>query len=124
MSEETYEDESLGRIEVAPDILASIAHYAIKKMEGIHKLGNAPADVARMFRRDTHIYQNGVLLDLTDGKVKFDIYVIMKSHVNIMETSRALQEAIAEAIDTMVGIPVEAVNIRVVDVVYSKGEAV
>lgn len=81
-----------------------------------------PADVARLFRRDTR--QNGVLLDLVDNKIKFDIYVIMSPHVNIMETSQRLQTAVIEAIDTMVGIPIDAVNIHVEDVVYAQGESV
>ena len=48
----------------------------------------------------------------------------MDPHVNIMEASRGIQTAVSEAIDTMVGIPVEAVNVHVEDVVYTQGEAV
>jgi uncharacterized alkaline shock family protein YloU len=48
----------------------------------------------------------------------------MDPHVNLMETSRRLQEAVKEAVDTMVDIPVEAVNVFVEDVRYAKGEIV
>ena len=112
----------LGRIEVAPDVLATIAHYAALRVEGVVKMAAIPADVARLFRRDTR--QNGILLHLVDDKIKFDIYVIMSPHVNIMETSQRLQTAVIEAIDTMVGIPIDAVNIHVEDVVYAQGETV
>jgi uncharacterized alkaline shock family protein YloU len=118
MSEER---ESLGRIEVAPEVLVTIAHSAAMRLEGIRKLGPVPADAARLFRRGTQ--QNGILLDLSDNKVKFDIYVIMDPHVNIMEASRALQTAVAEAIDNMVGITIDAVNVHVEDVVYAQNEA-
>lgn len=121
MSEER---ESIGRIEVAPEVLTTIARFATLRLEGVRKMQPVPADVARLFRRSTHTHQNGVLLDLSDGKIKFDIYVIMDPHVNIMETSRNLQKAVVEAIDTMVGIPVEAVNVHVEDVLYAQGEAV
>ncbi|MFO7540047.1 MAG: Asp23/Gls24 family envelope stress response protein [Chloroflexota bacterium] len=113
--------ESLGRIEVAPEVLVTIAHSAAMRLEGIRKLGPVPADVARLFRRGAQ--QNGILLDLSDNKVKFDIYVIMDPHVNIMEASRALQAAVAEAIDNMVGITIDAVNVHVEDVVYAQNEA-
>lgn len=113
--------ESIGRIEVAPDVLAMIAYYAALRVEGVAKMAPIPADVARLFRRETR--HHGVLLDLTDEKIKFDIYVIMSPHVNIMETSQQLQTAVMEAIDTMVGIPVNAVNIHVEDVLYAQGEA-
>jgi uncharacterized alkaline shock family protein YloU len=47
----------------------------------------------------------------------------MKPQVNIMETSQAIQKAIVEAINTMVGIEVSAVNIHVEDVIYAQEEA-
>jgi uncharacterized alkaline shock family protein YloU len=46
----------------------------------------------------------------------------MDPHVNVRETSQKLQTAIIEAIDKMVGIPVDTVNIHVEDVVYNIGE--
>ncbi len=114
--------ESIGRIEVAPEVLATIAYYATLRVEGVAKMAPIPADVARLFRRDTR--HHGVLLDLADeGKIKFDIYVIMSPHVNIMETSQRLQTAVIEAINTMVGIPVDTVNVHVEDVIYAQGEA-
>lgn len=110
--------ESIGRIEVAPEVLVTIAHFASLRVEGVAKMASIPADVARLFRRESR--KSGILLNLTDdNKVKFDIYVIMSPHVNIMETSKHLQTAVAEAIDTMVGISVEAIDIYVEDVVYA-----
>jgi uncharacterized alkaline shock family protein YloU len=108
--------ESSGRIEVAPDVLATIAYFATLKVEGVAKMASVPSDAVRLFRRYTR--RDGIILDLADDKIKFDIYVIMEPDVNIMEKSRVLQTAVVEAIDTMVGLPVEAVNIHVEDVVY------
>ena len=120
MSESTA---SIGRIEVAPDVLATIAYYAALRVDGVSKLAPIPADVARLFRRETR--HHGILLDLDENNsVKLDIYVIMNPHVNIMETSKKLQTAVSEAIDTMVGISVTAVNVHVEDVVYDQGEAI
>ncbi|MCA9932414.1 MAG: Asp23/Gls24 family envelope stress response protein [Ardenticatenaceae bacterium] len=117
MSEE-QQTENLGRVEVAPEVLTTIAHFATTRMEGVRRMAAVPPDVARLFRRS--IQHDGILLNLTDDQVKFDIYVIMEPDVNIMETSRALQTAVVEAIDTMVGIPVNSVNIHVEDVVYTQ----
>jgi uncharacterized alkaline shock family protein YloU len=114
------EQESIGRIEVAPEVLATIVHYATVRVEGVVKMAPVPADAARLFRQKTR--QNGILLDLTDEKVKLDIYVIMSPKVNIMEASQKIQAQVIEAIDTMVGIEVDAVNIHVEDVVYAQEE--
>jgi uncharacterized alkaline shock family protein YloU len=116
------ERESIGRIEVAPDVLVTIAHFAALRVDGVARMAPLPADVVRLFRREAR--HNGVHLDFSDNKIKFDIYVIMDPHVNIMEASQRLQAAVVEAIDTMVGIPVEAVNIHVEDVIYTQGEAI
>lgn len=112
--------ESIGRIEVAPDVLATIAHFATLRVEGVVKMASVPADVARLFRRD--IRHHGILLDFSDDQVNLDIYVIMSPQVNIMEASQQIQSAVIEAIDTMVGISVDAVNIHVEDVVYAQEE--
>jgi uncharacterized alkaline shock family protein YloU len=115
--------ESIGRIEVAPGVLATIALNAAMRVNGVTKTAPIPADVARLFRKD--VRQDGVLLHVSDqNQVKIDIYVIMDPHVNIMEASRGVQTAVSEAIETMVGIPIEAVNVHVEDVVYTQGEAV
>ncbi len=118
MNEQT---ESIGRIEVAPDVLAMIAYFATQRVEGVAKMAPVPADAARLFRR--HSRHDGIVLDYADDRIRFDIYVIMKPDVNIMETSQALQTAVIEAIDTMVGLPVTAVNVHVEDVVYMQAEA-
>ena len=121
MSEETR--ESNGRIEVAPEVLATIAYYAVLRIDGVLKLASSvPAERGWLFKRPVHTHQDGIVLDLVNNKAKFDIYVIMEPHVNIMETSKALQQAIVEAVDTMVGIPVEAVNVHVEDVSYAQAK--
>jgi len=117
---ETQQD-SIGRIEVAPEVLATIAHFATLRVDGVAKMAPVPADVARMFRKATK--HDGILLNIVDDKIHLDIYVIMDPEANIMEASQSLQTAVAEAIDTMVGIPVEAVNIHVEDVLYTQNEA-
>ena len=120
-SEQSPERESIGRVEVAPGVLTTIAHYATLNVDGVNKMAPAPADVGQLFRR--HVARNeGVVLDYSSGNLIFDIYVLMDPHVNVRETSRRLQASIVEAIDKMVGVPVDKVNIHVEDVVYDVGE--
>ncbi len=119
MSEER---ESIGRIEVAPEVIAMIAYFATLRVDGVVKTASIPSDVARAYRRTTR--KEGIILDLSEDKVRFNIYVIMDSQVNIMETSRKLQTAVAETINTLVGINVDTVNVHVDDVEYEKGQAV
>ena len=117
MSEER---ESIGRIEVAPEVLATIAHFAALRVDGVSAMAPIPPHIARMFRRATR--QDGIVLDLSDNQVKFNIYVIMEPQASVLQTSRELQSAVSEAIDTLVGISVDAVNVHVEDVLFRQGE--
>lgn len=116
------EHESLGRIEVAPEVLATIAQFAVRRTEGVSRMAPIPADMARMFRRATR--QDGIVLDFHDNQLRFNIYVIMEPHANVLEASKRIQAAVKEAMDTLVGLPVESINVHVEDVVYQKGEAI
>ena len=112
--------ESKGRIEVAPSVLITIARLTALKVEGVRKFAAPPAEVLKLFRRATR--QDGIVLSQHDGKLIFDVYVLLDPHVNVMDTSRQVQSAIKEAIDKMVGVPVEAINIHVEDVLYVQGD--
>lgn len=114
--------ESIGRIEVAPEVLVTIARHAVDTVDGVAQMATPPSDIVRQFQRG--LRQDGVVLDLSENKVRFNIYVIMDPHVNLMDTSRAIQAAVTEAIDTMIGIPLDAVNVFVDDVHYAQGEVV
>ena len=116
------EKESIGRIEVAPEVLATIAHFAVLRVDGVSRMATIPPHIARKFRRATR--QDGILLDLSDNQVRFGIYVIMEPHASVLETSRQVQSAVVESIDTLVGISVDSVNVHVEDVVYRQGETV
>jgi len=112
--------ESIGRIEIAPEVLTTIVRHTTLEVEGVNGLAAVPADVGRLFRRA--VRQDGILLNYDDGHLQFDIYVFMDPHVNVLETSQQLQAAVVEAIDKMVGLPVAAVNVHVEDVVYTLDE--
>jgi uncharacterized alkaline shock family protein YloU len=112
--------ESMGRIEVAPEVLATIANFAVRRVDGVSHMAPIPPHIASMFRRATR--QDGIVLDVVDNRVRFNIYVIMEPQVNVLEASRKIQAAVTEAIDTLVGIPVDTVNVHVEDVEYAQGE--
>jgi uncharacterized alkaline shock family protein YloU len=48
----------------------------------------------------------------------------MEPQASVLETSRKVQAAVSESIDTLVGVPVDAVNVHVEDVLYKQGEVI
>jgi uncharacterized alkaline shock family protein YloU len=114
------QQESMGRIEVAPEVLLTIVRKAVLDIRGIRSLAPVPADVGNLFRRSAR--HEGIALDYREKRLTIDIYLFMDPNVNLRDTSRAVQVAVIEAIDKMVGIPVDAVNVHVEDVVYTQGQ--
>ena len=111
---------SIGRIEVAPEVITTIVHHTTLEVEGVNKMAPIPPDVSRLFRKSSG--RDGIILHYLDGTLNFDIYVMMDPHVNVLETSQRVQEAVSEAIDKMVGLSVETINVHVEDVIYTLDE--
>lgn len=112
----TDDESDFGRIQVAPEILIAIAESNIVAADGVIRHAAPPS--ADLRRRDKRLRKDGILLTMDENRVIFDIYVIMDADVNMMETSRRLQQAVNESVKQMSGIKVNAVNIHIEDVTY------
>ena len=112
--------ESIGRVEVAPEVLLTIVRQEVLGIPGVNRMAPIPAEVSYLFRRASR--QEGVVLEYADNRLSFDVYVFMDPDVNLRDTSHAIQVAVIEAIDKMVGVPVDAVNVHVEDVIYAQGQ--
>jgi uncharacterized alkaline shock family protein YloU len=117
---ESTGQESIGRIEIAPEVLLTIVQKVVQDIDGVRGLAPLPSDMAHFFRRSPR--NEGVVLHYKENHLTFDIYLFMNPNVNLRQTSQAVQVAVVEAIDKMVGIPVDAVNVHVEDVVYNQGQ--
>ena len=112
---EESQGRTIGRIEVAPEVIVTIAYHAALNVPGVAKTIDPHAG---LFRRAT-ARRDGVILTYEENRLHFDIYVCLRGDVNMVKTSRAVQEAIFEAMDNMVGVPVDAVNIHVENIIPS-----
>jgi uncharacterized alkaline shock family protein YloU len=101
---------------IAPDVLHTIARLTALNVSGVSRFGLAP--MARMNQWFKSHHSNGVQIDIQDDVVFADLYIILKSDVNIREVSRKIQRDVARAISEMVGMQVGRVNIHVEDIDY------
>ncbi len=99
------------QLQLAPEHLLIIAEREMLTTKGVVRHAVPPA-------ADIQHRKDGILLTINENCVIFDIYVIMDANVNIMETSRQLQSAVAERVKQMSGLQVNAINIHVEDVAY------
>ncbi|HLF25703.1 MAG TPA: Asp23/Gls24 family envelope stress response protein [Anaerolineae bacterium] len=108
MSEET----PLGRIEISPIAIASIAARSMKSAYGVVGLANKNfADgVVRTLSGDAH---RGISV-IADGKrIEIDLYVIVEYGTRIASVATSLQNLVRFNVEKALGVPIDAVNVHV-----------
>ncbi len=110
-----YEKTS-GRTTIAPEVLLTIARLTTLNVPGVSRMSTVPGGVNRLFNKGMG---EGVRIDIQeDDTVYADLYVILKSEVNMRDVSRMIQQRVARAISEMVGMQVGRVNVHIEDVDY------
>lgn len=104
-----------GKTTIAPDVLLTIARLAALSVDGVSRLSDIPGGVNRLFKRGSG---EGVRISVENNTVYADLYVILKSDVNVRDVSRSIQFQVNRAISEMVGMEVGRVNIHVEDIDY------
>ncbi len=112
------EETTPGTTTVSPDVLVAIARLEALKVPGVHKLAPIPGGVNRLFRKGAN---EGVRIEISDGVVDVDLYVVLESNVNLRRVSREIQKVVARAITEMVGMTVGRIDIHIEDIHYPQG---
>jgi uncharacterized alkaline shock family protein YloU len=112
-------DENYGRVTIAPQVLVTIARLTTQSIPGVaqlcHQIG--PRNVDRLLGRVAG--SGGVQIAIVDDAVKVDLYIIVEPKVNMRSVSKKLQTAVTRAIQDMVGMTVDTVNVHIEDVAYN-----
>jgi uncharacterized alkaline shock family protein YloU len=90
-------DGPLGRIELPGATLASIVVQAAERVDG-----------ARVRRP-----RRGLDVELEDGRVRVDVELAAATGSVLPELGRAVQESVTEAVQTMTGLDVAAVDVSI-----------
>ncbi len=103
-------------ITIAPSVLITIAARAAVQVEGVSRMGTIPVNIGRLLRGNP--MGHGVVLQMDEGRVMLDVYLVMKPDTNMREVSRRVQHSITRAIQELVGMDVASVNVHIEDVDY------
>ncbi len=103
----------LGRIEVSPHAIESIAGLAVLECYGV--VGMAPKDsreyMAALLPRAN--FRRGVEVKEIDGKIVVDLYVIIEYGTRISEVAVGIKNRVKYVIERDTGLPVSQVNVHV-----------
>ncbi|MCR5205129.1 MAG: Asp23/Gls24 family envelope stress response protein [Lachnospiraceae bacterium] len=104
-----------GDIKISDSVVASIAGLAASETEGVNSLsGNLTNEIVAKFGIKNN--SKGVKLDINQGDVVADIYVDVIYGYSIPDVSAKVQEKVKQAIESMTGLNVVGVNVRVVGI--------
>ncbi len=110
-----HEDGKLGEVQIADDVVAIIAGLAATEVEGVADMyGNITKElVSKLGMKNL---SKGVKAVVTEDGVMVDVNLNVKFGYSIREVSIKVQEKVKSAIETMTGLEVICVNIRVANI--------
>ena len=114
----TYKIQDLGgigEVHIADEVVAIVAGLAATDVDGVASMaGNITNElVSKLGKKNL---SKGVKVEVTDTDVKVDLTLILKFEANILAVSGAVQEKVKSAIESMTGMNVSEVNVRVAGV--------
>lgn len=104
-----------GTVKIANDVVAMIAGLAATEVDGVSAMvGNIPNEIMHKVGMKKQV--KGVKVDIFERNVKTDLAVTLQYGYNIPTTCSKVQEKVKSAIETMTGLTVDEVNIRIVGI--------
>lgn len=101
--------EELGCIHISEEVLASLAAGAVAEVEGISGLMNVAAKKSGT---------RGVKLAIEEEGAVIDVYILIRYGYAIPEVAAKIQAAVSNALESMTGFAVKAVNVHVGGVAF------
>lgn len=122
MEQNTYvlqDDEELGTVKIADDVVAMIAGLAATEVEGVTAMsGNISNEL--MSKMGVKNLAKGVKVEVLGKTVRIELALIVEYGYNIPVISQTVQGKVKTAIENMTGLEVVDVNIRIAGVNMDK----
>ena len=108
-------DENLGEVKIADEVVAIIAGLAATEVEGVASMaGNITNElVSKLGMKNL---SKGVKVEVAEETVSVEVALNISYGYSIPEVSEKVQEKVKSAIETMTGLSVAIVNVRIATV--------
>lgn len=117
--EYVMERKGTGEVKIASDVVAIIAAIAATETDGVSSMaGNITNELIGKF--GTKKLSKGVKVTMEEGLVHVDIMLNVKYGYSIKSVSEQVQNRVSQQIETMTGLVVPEVNVRVAGVNLSE----
>lgn len=120
VTENTLEGTSIGTVKIANDVVATIAGLAAADVEGIAGMsGGVAGGIAEMLGRKN--LTKGVKVEVGEADAIIDIFCIVEYGTSIVTVASNVQNRVKNAVESMTGLAVQAVNVHVQGVTFPQG---
>ncbi len=99
-------------INVANDVVATIAGMAVAKVDGVAKMAGGFTEGLKAISGKKQM-SRGIKVESDGDNVKIEINIIVKYGVNIREVGKNIQDRVKEEVENMTGNKVERVVVNV-----------
>lgn len=108
-------NDKIGEVQIADDVVAMIAELAALEVDGVAAMAGNPTNelLSKVGVKGMH---KGARAEVIDRVVSIELSVNLKYGYNIPTVSAKVQEKVKSAIETMTGLSVADVNIRITGV--------
>lgn len=115
--EMTHEENGLGKVEIAPEVIEVIAGIAASEVEGVAQMrGNFASGVVERLGKKNH--GKGVKVDLSEDGITIDVYCVMMFGVSIPTVAQRIQDNTRQALFNMTALEISEINIHVVGIQF------
>ena len=112
-------EEKFGEVRIADEVVAIIAGLAATEVEGVASMaGNVTRDLIGKLGMKS--LSKGVKITMDENTVHVALAINIEYGYNVPTTCSRIQEKVKTAIETMTGLDVAEVNIKIVNVTMDK----
>lgn len=114
-----HEKDKVGEVHIADEVIAIITGLAATEVEGVAGMvGNFTGDLVEMLGKKN--LSKGVIVEVGEKDVSLELSIIVEFGSSIPEVTDKVQQRVKSAVETMTGLEVDEINIRVAGVNVEK----
>jgi uncharacterized alkaline shock family protein YloU len=111
-----------GRVKVANEVIAQIAAMTALQIPGVAGVADRSNQITRVIRRGG--LHKGVRVELVDeDTLKMQVFLVAYSGRNLPELAAEVQKQVIAAVDRMLGLKTDKVDVFFADVRFNEAEA-
>ena len=111
----TMNQDKLGTVKVAANVLATIVKLTAESVPGVARISEHRSGAGRLIGNRLGD-GGGIKIEVREDSVHADLHIIVERDVNMLKVGKRVQREVIDAVQKMVGLPVEEVNVYIQDV--------